>query len=188
MDIINKDFKKDDKKNFRSYERKNIFDKENSNNNILEANLNRVGANISSLLSQQTKNLDVLLSQQTKNTYQTNTSVRNKENLNAFFLFIEKHNICIINKNSIFNYLKDNSISFELLKKALKEIKDVFIENTITLSIYIDPEINDKYLLISIEQKKYDKEIQKKIKELSYRYTSKFTDKDVWIAIRPKFI
>ena len=90
--------------------------------------------------------------------------------------------------SSLKDYLVAHLDILEVVIHATEIAKLHFGGNTqLSLEVYSDPEIGDKYVTLYIRQNEYDDNVMKQIKKIRKAYESMLVDKSGWFLVTTDF-
>jgi hypothetical protein len=87
------------------------------------------------------------------------------------------------NKESICDYLNKFPDIIDIIPKAVNSAKKHFPNAQIVLDLYIDPEIDDKYLVLYVRLKEYEGSVIELLDKARLEILDELKDKKGWIQI-----
>jgi hypothetical protein len=91
--------------------------------------------------------------------------------------------IKVNNKESICDYLNKFPDIIDIIPKAVSATREYFPYAQIVLDLYIDPEIDDKYLVLYVRLKEYEGSIIELLDKARLEILDELKDKKGWIQI-----
>ncbi|GAA5263380.1 hypothetical protein [Methanocalculus sp. MC3] len=92
------------------------------------------------------------------------------------------------NPGEVASYLRQNIGLYDVVLYACMLTKETFGNTAqVTLELYSDPEIDDKYLTLCIRQSHYDADIMEKIDSICSMYEKALTDQTGWFIVTTDF-
>lgn len=91
--------------------------------------------------------------------------------------------IKVNDKESICDYLNKFPDIIDIIPKAVSATREYFPDAQIVLDLYIDPEIDDKYLVLYVRLKEYEGSIIELLDKARLEILDELKDKKGWIQI-----
>ncbi|MGC8816164.1 MAG: hypothetical protein ACP5O4_08290 [bacterium] len=116
-----------------------------------------------------------------------NKSILLKNMLKLSLITVIVENSIKIEGLKIYDYLFEYPELIDVVSKVIKVAREYFPDDEIALSLYEDPEIDDKYVVIYVRSEKYDSYFMDKLENAQDEIIDLLDSKIQWICLTTDF-